>query len=421
MGRKCTYDDSHLRKAVVHPQEFPYKSQILRIFEKYGYFNEDIAFRVSKIRMWDDDAQQARYNRLADIVSLIPYFSSSDDCKKIANSPLDKDSVKAFIGASAEYYLNIELGKWHSENYVNLCSYLREKNVFDGPRMPILQKDGSIAFYSGGGLRRISKAEYEAYIADLKAGHTRKSPFSEDEWFFLMDTFIIEQNGEGYSYYNNINPNAFMTAVERAYNYIVEHAEDIRKDEVLLSRTLSFTTTRMVDMILYGKLRSILCQVNITAAQACRQINDAVDVSFFFHRLPWLLAEYQEWELLHKGEHTTYMGKVKSTLIQWRGDEFSHVSKYFVAQHLYFVLTGELVAKDGKVPMPIACVIDELMRLFGYLEDIDWESQYNGIQNQYGNELSNNRIDADIRKRRLDCVKRFFLVDPITKEYRRLR
>ena len=86
------------------------------------------------------------------------------------------------------------------QNFVNLCSYLREKNVFDGPGMPILQKDGSIAFYSGGGLRRISKAEYEAYIADLKAGHTRKSPFSEDEWFFLMDTFIIEQKNSDSHY-----------------------------------------------------------------------------------------------------------------------------------------------------------------------------------------------------------------------------
>ena len=421
MGRRCTYDDSHLQKAVNHPQDFPYKNHILKIFEKYGYYNEEIAFKVSKIRKWDDDLQQARYNFIRDIAILIPYLTSKD-AEKVSNTPLGKDNAKIFTYFSAQYYLKHVFEKWQCENYRMLCSFLRDKKAFDGSGMPILLKDNSVAFYSAGVLRRISKAEYDAYIEDLKAGRTRKSPsFSEEEWIFLMDTFIVDQNGEDYSDYDDIEPDAFKTAVERAYNYIIEHVEDIRNDEELLSRAATFTTTRLVDAFIDKKIQSILGQRDVTYVQASRQISEAVDVSFFFLRLPGLLKEYQDWEFWHEGEHTTYMGKVKSTLIQWREDEYSHVSNYFVAQYLYFVLTGELVAKDGKVPMPIACVIDEVMRLFGYLEDIDWEAIFNGMQDQDGNEVSANRINAEIRKKRLDCVKHFFRVDPKTKEYFRLK
>ena len=421
MGRKCTYDDSHLRKVVSHPQNFPYKAQILRIFEKYGYHNEEVAFKVSKIRKWDDDSQQARYDRLANIVSLIPYLSSSDDCKKIVDTPLSKDGVKEFISASAEYYLSRELGKWHSENFKRLFSFLREKNAFDGPGKPILQKDGTMVIYSGGVLRRISKAEYDAYIADLKAGRMGTSPFSEDEWVFLMDTFMVEQNGVAYSDYTQIAAGAFREAMERAYGYIVENMGSIRKDDELMARAPGFTITRLVDTFLSYRISVILAQNSVSFSQIRKQLQEAVDASFFYHRLPELLKEYQDWEILHDDEHVSYIGKVKNALIQWRGDEFSHISNYIVAQYLYFVITGELIAHEGNVPMPIACVIDEVMRLFNYLENVDWESALREKKDQQGFALTPNRIDSEIRKRRLDCVKRFFLVDPITKEYRRLR
>ena len=314
MGRRCNYDDSHLRKVVTCPQEFPYKTQIMRVFEKYGYYNEEIAFKVSKIRKWDDDAQQARYVQLADAVSLVPPLAEIKKKKK-SDSPFAKDTVKLFIGASVDRYLFEEFGKWHCENYKAIYSCLRDKHTLDDQRVPILRPDGSVAMYSGGALRRITKEEYDAYIAELKAGNKRKSLFTENEWLYLMDTFIVELNGNSFADYSQVEPKAFKIAVEQAYNYIVKHEADIRNDKALMSQEPSFTTTRMVDAILYERIKGILAQKGAKYSQVRKQLTEAVSASFFFHRLPGLLSEYQEWALFHEGEHTAYINRFCTMLL----------------------------------------------------------------------------------------------------------
>ena len=51
--RTCKYDDSYLRQDLKVPEEFPYKSELMEIFQAYGYCNERVAQQLSLASLRD--------------------------------------------------------------------------------------------------------------------------------------------------------------------------------------------------------------------------------------------------------------------------------------------------------------------------------------------------------------------------------
>ena len=438
MGRKCSYDDSNLKKAISLPGDFPYKKQILRIFERYGYYNEGIAYKVSKIRKWDNDWQLIRYRRIGELADSIVVLKGGNSLNGVI-----AESAREHLAELALMSLRSELGKWGTHNFQALYAYLVDKGAIQNDELFLIDENGRVYVISKGEKRRATKEEYDRYIERINPYNPQSTQaadkvFSEDEWLYLMDHFICNLFDTTFFNYSSIDTDLFRQIVEYVYDYIIQNQESIRSDSDLWLGLIDFTVCRMIDSDLLSRLENLLQEPlsNIALEERQRKkIKRMIDGSFTALRIPDILHEYQYWEVMSgnflsetktaDGEYV-FRKKLELSFLKMNGENcFSNTQ---VARYLYFALTEEPVMRrngSGGLPTTIACIIDDVMVLFGYRESTDDEIkarvsiQTSRVNNGLPSDLpiTSSRIETRVKKMKRDRVKSYFDTDPETGEY----
>lgn len=435
MGRTCKFDDSYLRKVVPFPRDFPYKERILRIFKQYNYFNEEVAYQVSKIRKWDSDEQMLRYHRIEELVDAIISLKGGFRLKGTI-----AESAREHLAELALRSLCCELGKWESQNYQVLYALLVDKGVIQNDEIFFPDENGRVYVITKGTRRLATKEEFDRYAERINPNNPLSiqpagKVFSEEEWLYLMDYFVRESLNLDLNFYSSIDTGLFEQMVSKAYDYIDNNQDNIRRDESLWSGFKDFTISRFIDP---GLLR---CLLQITQEPVSsiededrlhRKVQLMIDNTFIALRVPDVMEEYQRWELLFgnrpdqptsvDGEH---VAKMKKEFYSWSREGTHRITKYTVAQYLYFVLTGIPVvkSKDGGLSTDIACVIDDIMVLFDYRRGEDDETKATARVNKQTNTSDEwihnkeSKILTQIRKLKRDRVKEYLETDRVTGQY----
>jgi hypothetical protein len=435
MGRTCKFDDSYLRKAVFFPGDFPYKEGILRIFKLNDYYNEEIAFLVSKIRKWDNDKQMLRYHRVEELVDAIITLKGGYRLKGSIT-----ESARALLAELALKDLCCELGKWESRYFQFLYAFLVDKEAIQNDKVFLPDKNGRVYVISNGTKRLATKEEYDQYAEMNNPNNPQsKQPvakmFSEDEWLYLMDYFAGEQFAPTLYDYSTIDTDILVQFVSETYDYIVNNQDNIHKDDNLWTGFRDYTVSRAIDSDLLRRLLQAT-QEPVSSIEdedrLHRKVQLIIDNTFLALHVPDVLEEYQRWELLFgnwpdqptsvDGEH---VAKMKKEFYSWSREGTHRITKYTVAQYLYFVLTGIPVvkSKDGGLSTDIACVIDDIMVLFDYRRGEDDETKATARvykQTNTSDEWIHNKegkILTQIRKLKRDRVKEYLETDRVTGQY----
>lgn len=93
----CNYDDSLLRKKHTVPYDFPYKTEIMDVFRQYGYNNEDIAAKISKVAPWVDSDLQNIYDNIFDIMDVVVRLKLPNNPIIIGNLKITNDYIRDYV------------------------------------------------------------------------------------------------------------------------------------------------------------------------------------------------------------------------------------------------------------------------------------------------------------------------------------
>ena len=438
MGRTCKFDDSYLRKVVPFPGDFPYKESILRIFKQHNYFNEEVAYQVSKIRKWDSDQQMLRYRRIEELVDAIITLKGGYRLKGALT-----ESARVQLAELALRSLCCELGKWESRFFQILYAFLVDKEAIQNDTVFLPDEKGRVYVISKGTKRLATKEEYDQYAERNNPNNPQsKQPgaktFSEDEWLYLMDYFAREQFYPAFNDYSTIDTKLLEQVVPKTYDYIVNNQDNIREDRDLWSGYKDFIVSRFIDPDLLRRLLQTIQEPvsNIEDEERrLRKVQLMIDNTFLALRVPDIIGEYQRWEFYFgnwlgqpEGVDEEHVAKKKKEFFSWSREGTHSITKYTVAQYLYFVLTGIPVvkSKDGGLSTDIACVIDDVMVLFDYRnyrkgEDDETKAAKRVRKNtQTTDEWIHNKeskILTQIRKLKRDRVKEYLETDQVTGQY----
>lgn len=420
------FDDSHLRENISTPVSFPMKEKIMAIFSRYGYHNEDIAWKVSKAIPWTKLEGYEKYDELLEIAEAAIDMRWSCSRCIIGGRDLSAGAQER-LSASVLCYLEKNLCKWYSSNFKCLesFSWKESRNVgFNG--LPT------------GGI------------------------MNQRHLLFLMHKYLMERFAEDYF---TAPMEQFQEAMKDTYNYIRNHPDEM---PIIGSS----------ESILFGRWRS-----DLDLFEACRfllknkEYNNKQDIESGKRRLRqqwsfWLgqgatTLMLQEFELavhpiylddemaldpktdpkrhlpypidspqyryvkeLHRiygvsfnesfliPAHTFLQGlrhstlpkaeKKGSVLAEWGSNA---KSKYLITQYLYYSLTGDLIAPKGGGHCTLMALIFDLLVLFGYRNDFEEKEK----------DLKDPKDIQSLRRDKKDSVKRFISVDRTTGIYERLQ
>ena len=414
-------DDTILRESLVVPIDFPMKREIMILFSRYGYYNEEIAWKVSKAIPRTKLEGYERYNELLEIVETAIDLQWPLN-KFIAGKRALSVETQKLLSASILCYLEKNLCKWYSDNFKYLVAFsVKEcRNIrFSDMPLSVSMNQQHLLFLMhrfleerfSGDYFKAPKEKFHEAVSDTYEyikNHLTEMPIigcSESIIFGLwhkdLDLYEVSRNLINYTTYNSKKDcEAGKRKLRQMWSYwLGQGAISVMLDEMAHAIYPVYPndkTDLAADVV---PEQYLPYPIDSPQYRYVKELHQVYQESFSESFLTPPTVLNGELHVVEENHHEP--------------PEWGHAieSKYLITQYLYYCLTGDLIAPEGGGHSTLLALIFDLLVLFGYRNDLD-ESE---------DDLDDTKDINRLRREKKGLVKHFLSVDRATGIYKRIQ